>query len=262
MHRVERDGQHQYRGESGARDLRSPALPRSQAAPAANPGQPPRAAGGPRPQRLPAPPARMSRPAPPPLQAPRAEGGQTQPTSQNSKRGSLFGSLSPKKLNERMSEKRRQRLERKAAKSIQEANAEKAKIRQDLAKQGRDYLAYQQKNMRLEQWQIDALDGARVYKLEDYTTTDRVRSKYAMGRQQQLMLKTLVTLLTVLVIITVIAIVNPIRDFSELKRILGLQQQVGQETSVQPGEETVPKTTTVTGASSNTTESTVSGGNP
>ncbi|MDO5733780.1 MAG: hypothetical protein Q4P08_01390 [Eubacteriales bacterium] len=82
---------------------------------------------------------------------------------------------------------------------------------------------------KLEPWEKDRQDGAKVYKLLGYTTSARVDRKYQLERRQRSLRKILVYVLTVIILLILFSINKPIKNIGEIRRILGIDSILSQE---------------------------------
>lgn len=109
--------------------------------------------------------------------------------------------------------------------------------------------AAKEQDSELKDWERDRANGARVYQLLGYTTAARVDRKYQLEKRQRGLRKVLTFVLALVILLILFSIYNPIKNWDEFKRVLGIESIMDETTIVQ---ETEPLESTET---TETTES-------
>lgn len=84
-----------------------------------------------------------------------------------------------------------------------------------------------QNNLNTDPWEIDRQKGAKVYELIGYTTANKVKHKFKVEQRQFMLRRILITILIVIIIFLVLYIINPIKNFSDFRRIIGIDSMYG-----------------------------------
>lgn len=78
--------------------------------------------------------------------------------------------------------------------------------------------------------------GARVYHLKGYTTVDKIKREFRRESREKKIRNILTILVIIIFVVIMLVIYNPIKDFSEWRKILGLDSIYAEQTTSTSGE--------------------------
>ena len=119
------------------------------------------------------------------------------------------------------------RFESTVQQTVAQIKAEALRLWKYLKKHGPFWLRQLRQDVRRESQQtvqaIKRVGQERVYRLKGYTTVAKINRKRQSERQQRFLRRVLLVLFGVLLAILLANVYNPIKDFSEWYRIIGVR---------------------------------------
>lgn len=100
--------------------------------------------------------------------------------------------------------------------------------------------AAKEQDSQLKDWERDRANGARVYQLLGYTTAARVDRKYQLEKRQRGLRRVLTFVLALVILLILFSLYNPIKNWDEFKRVLGIESIMNETEITEPVETAEP----------------------